>query len=688
MRVPFPVRSLLGLLAVGAAAQAAPFQELDPVEVRRLAQEAGLDALDTVPVPRPGELGTFLRPGTRSRDALVVLGKALFWDMQVGSDGQACGTCHFSAGADTRTKNQFSPGLKNVDPELQGVFDATGSGGAGGPNYELTEEDYPFYRLLVPDERNFDERVVLFETDDVVSSQGVFRAQFEGLSGGFGDLGTPLADDIFNVQGVNTRRVEPRNTPTMINAVFNFANFWDGRAHNLFNGVSVIGPLDPDARIYVRLPNGTLDAREVAIPNSSLASQAVGPPLSGEEMSFLGRTLPEVGRKLLGLRPLALQLVHPRDSVLGKVARTRLQNGNVIGAPGLDTTYQALIQAAFRPVFWSSAQPVGGFSQMEANFGLFFGIAIQAYETTLVADQSAFDEFMAGDDEALEEEQLRGLMAFIRTVDSVDPLFTPDIGVGNCVSCHGGPELTDAGFTGLLEDDELELIEVEDMPELDAGDLLVGEQTAFLDNGFSNIGVRPTGDDLGRGGVENGFPLSFSRQALLGLEFAPEIPECGGPDDEDCPTGERVAVDGAFKVPGLRNVELTGPYFHNGGEARLEDVVEFYDRRGNYGDDNIADLDRQMARISLTEFDEDPLVEFLESLTDERVRWEMGPFDHPQLFVPHGHEGDHTLLDCVNGQQGCDEVIVVPPIGRFGRAAAGLEALEPFLGPEEEEEEE
>jgi len=688
MRIPFPAHSLLGLLSVGAAAQAAPFQELDPVEVRRLAQEAGLDALDTVPVPRPGELGTFLRPGQRSRDALVVLGKALFWDMQVGSDGQACGTCHFSAGADPRTKNQFSPGLKNVDPNLQGVFDATGSGGAGGPNYELTEEDYPFYRLLVPDERNFDERVVLFETDDVVSSQGVFRAQFEGLSGGFGDLGTPLADDVFSVQGVNTRRVEPRNTPTMINAVFNFANFWDGRAHNLFNGASVIGPLDPGARIHVRLPNGTLAAREVAIPNSSLASQAVGPPLSGEEMSFLGRTLPEVGRKLLGLRPLALQLVHPKDSVLGKLARTRLQNGNVIGNPGLDTTYGALIQAAFRPAFWSSAQQVDGFSHMEANFGLFFGIAIQAYETTLVADESAFDEFMAGDDEALEEEQLRGLMAFIRTVDSVDPLFTPDIGVGNCVSCHGGPELTDAGFTGLTEDDELELIEVEDMPELDAGDLLVGEETAFLDNGFSNIGVRPTGDDLGRGGVENGFPLSFSRQALLGLEFAPEIPECGGPDDEDCPEGERVAVDGAFKVPGLRNVELTGPYFHNGGEARLEDVVEFYDRRGNYGDDNIADLDRQMARISLTEFDEDPLVEFLESLTDERVRWEMGPFDHPQLFVPHGHPGDHSLLECVNGLQGCDEVIVVPPIGRFGRAAAGLEALEPFLGPEEEEEEE
>ena len=41
------------------------------------------------------------------------LGKALFWDMQVGSDGiQACASCHFRAGADPRSRNQLSPGLR------------------------------------------------------------------------------------------------------------------------------------------------------------------------------------------------------------------------------------------------------------------------------------------------------------------------------------------------------------------------------------------------------------------------------------------------------------------------------------------------------------------------------------------------------------------------------------------------
>jgi cytochrome c peroxidase len=40
--------------------------------------------------------------------------------------------------------------------------------------------------------------------------------------------------------------------------------------------------------------------------------------------------------------------------------------------------------------------------------------------------------------------------------------------------------------------------------------------------------------------------------------------------DSPVVSDERDAVDGAFKAPTLRNVELTGPYFHNGGQATLE----------------------------------------------------------------------------------------------------------------------
>ena len=67
--------------------------------------------LRAVAAPLPPNLDEFIS----DRDAAIALGKALFWDMQVGSDGiQACASCHFRAGADPRSKNQMSPGLKRV----------------------------------------------------------------------------------------------------------------------------------------------------------------------------------------------------------------------------------------------------------------------------------------------------------------------------------------------------------------------------------------------------------------------------------------------------------------------------------------------------------------------------------------------------------------------------------------------
>ena len=71
------------------------------------------------PIPGPGTNLNF-QPLTadivKDQAALIRLGKALFWDMQVGSDGvQACATCHFNAGADIRDKNSISPGLKDAN---------------------------------------------------------------------------------------------------------------------------------------------------------------------------------------------------------------------------------------------------------------------------------------------------------------------------------------------------------------------------------------------------------------------------------------------------------------------------------------------------------------------------------------------------------------------------------------------
>src|SRR2546422_5886765 len=74
---------------------------------------------------------------------------------------------------------------------------------------------------------------------------------------------------------------------------------------------------------------------------------------------------------------------------------------------------------------------------------------------------------------------------------------------------------------------------------------------------------KPTAEDLGVGKSDPfGNPLSFSRLSQTGVNVGFRL-------NPPVARRERVAVDGAFKVPSLRNVELTGPYMHNGGFLTL-----------------------------------------------------------------------------------------------------------------------
>jgi cytochrome c peroxidase len=68
---------------------------------------------------------------------------------------------------------------------------------------------------------------------------------------------------------------------------------------------------------------------------------------------------------------------------------------------------------------------------------------------------------------------------------------------------------------------------------------------------------------------------------------------------------------GKFKTPTLRNIVQTGPYMHDGSEATLRDVIDFYDRGG------IANPNRspEVKPLKLTEQEKRDLVAFLESLT-------------------------------------------------------------------------
>jgi cytochrome c peroxidase len=127
------------------------------------------------------------------------------------------------------------------------------------------------------------------------------------------------------------------------------------------------------------------------------------------------------------------------------------------------------------------------------------------------------------------------------------------------------------------------------------------------DQGFHNLGVRPTTEDLGR--------------ASLGPP----------PASATFSVSHAAADRGAFKTPGLRNVKLTAPYFHNGGKATLADVVAFYSRGGDFANPERAS---DLAARSFSSDDQVALVDFLTNgLTDCRVEHQRAPFDHPALPI-------------------------------------------------------
>jgi cytochrome c peroxidase len=762
-------------------------------------------------------------------DAAQQLGKALFWDTQVGSDGTACASCHFHAGADIRVTNQVNPGLKAGDP----FFGVRATGATKGPNQEFSSHDFPFRKLQDASDRD---SPLLFDTNDVFSSQGTFGGEFvsstsngrrqhrgerhghrghgdhgdrghdrggrgghDGFGGGglgqgefavggvgqFGfahsliaallaslnevrglsDRGSehgsntfggrrpglansencsvtyapldpldPTIGSPFHADGQIYRKVEPRNTPTTINAVFNLRQFWDGRANNQFNGIDPFGrrtyiqemvdPIDPNFKLGNPNANTTgiivalgspalrsairLDLRQPLIENASLASQAVGPPLSNFEMSCSGKTFKDLGRKLIPYKALATQAVDPNDSLFSKTRDLM----NRPGVPGLSANYGQLIKKAFKSKYWSapnryvidpvSRQPVvkfvGGYTQMEHNFSLFWGLAIQAYEQLLISNDTPFDRYKDGNTNAMSPAAVRGMGLFNSK--------------GNCFECHSGALLSAAAVTN---DFFLSPQPVEGM-------LMRDGNRAMYDGGYYNIGLRPAFEDVGNGGIDPyGFDLSHTRQYRW--QFLPggaassvdlfDVNRCTYPEQHlttGClivPDPQRDAVDGAFKAPILRNVALTPPYFHNGGTSNLKDVVRFYNRGGDRrqvatggdtsGHPNMTPLEEinltnlapgigepiGSARkgLGLTEHEMDDLVEFMLALTDDRVACHSDVFDHPELPLPLGQKSPRLRNSLVRLPQpfatapsavAQDVVVTLPATGKLGlRAVAG-----------------
>jgi cytochrome c peroxidase len=69
---------------------------------------------------------------------------------------------------------------------------------------------------------------------------------------------------------------------------------------------------------------------------------------------------------------------------------------------------------------------------------------------------------------------------------------------------------------------------------------------------------------------------------------------------------------GAFRTPSLRDVALTAPYMHDGSQATLEDVIEFYNKGANRN----PYLDEELFPLNLTDQEKTDLATFLkEGLT-------------------------------------------------------------------------
>jgi len=189
------------------------------------------------------------------------------------------------------------------------------------------------------------------------------------------------------------------------------------------------------------------------------------------------------------------------------------------------------------------------------------GKLLAAYQETLSFTSTPFDSFAQGLAEAsdtenrqLTEAQYSGLKLYL------------DAGRTHCLRCHNGPLLTNQGFHA------------------------IGSQTSFI--------------DLGR---------------QLGLDAARVDPfNCTGAYSDsrsDCRLSQLIGIDagafaGAFKVPTLRNLTQTAPYFHDGRYANLEQVIEFY--RHPPGPEN---GNHELPPLDLTDDEAQDLIAFLKSLS-------------------------------------------------------------------------
>jgi cytochrome c peroxidase len=194
--------------------------------------------------------------------------------------------------------------------------------------------------------------------------------------------------------------------------------------------------------------------------------------------------------------------------------------------------------------------------------------AIAAYERTLVSFDSPFDHFIAGEANAISDSAKRGWELFNTKA--------------RCHLCHA------------LTDNQR-------------------DTTLFIDNDFHNIGV----------GILRHRVAPLAQQAERELEQGHLAAIDTAAITSEMSVLGRFLVTrkqsdiASFKTPGLRNVVVTAPYFHDGSMQTLWDVMDHYNK-GN----GITDpwLDKDMQPLALSESEIDDVVAFLASLTSQQYK--------------------------------------------------------------------
>jgi hypothetical protein len=98
-------------------------------------------------------------------------------------------------------------------------------------------------------------------------------------------------------------------------------------------------------------------------------------------------------------------------------------------------------------------------------------------------------------------------------------------------------------------------------------------------------------------------------------------------------------------------------------------VTAFYARNGDFRAD--GNLGPGIGRIRLNPQEQTAVVAFLKALTDDRVKYQRAPFDHPSLCIATGHE------EPAEGVLAADTTD-----GRFASSAVDRWALIPAVGSE------